>query len=243
MLGWVGKRLLSKGGPLLNILAVVPAYNEEESLEATVDGLQAACPWVDVLIINDGSKDRTGKICDARGYNHLDMPVNCGLTSGFQAGMKYALRNGYDAVVQFDADGQHLPEYIAPMAKAMEDEQADIVIASRFLEGERGHSLRHVGNALISWLIRITTGAKITDPTSGMRMFSQDMFEPYATGMDIGPEPDAVALLIRKRGAKVIEVPAHMRDRMAGESYLKPTKAILYMARTCLNILLFQWFR
>ena len=136
-----------------------------------------------------------------------------------------------------------LPDYIAPMAKAMEDQQADIVIASRFLEGERGRSLRHVGNALISWLIRITTGVTITDPTSGMRMFSKDMFDPYATGMDIGPEPDAVALLIRKRGAKVIEVPAQMRDRMAGESYLKPTKAILYMARTCLNILLFQWFR
>lgn len=71
MLGWVGKRLLSKGGPLLNILAVVPAYNEEESLEATVDGLKAACPWIDVLIINDGSRDRTGEICDARGYNQI----------------------------------------------------------------------------------------------------------------------------------------------------------------------------
>ena len=212
-------------------------------MQSTVEELQESCPDVDVLVVNDGSKDATGAICDREGYNHLDMPINCGLTSGFQAGMKYALRHGYDAAVQFDADGQHRPEFIAPMARAMEEAGADIVIGSRFLEGERGHSLRHIGNSLISRLIRATTGAAITDPTSGMRMFSRTMFEAFARGMDMGPEPDAVALLVRKMGAKVVEVPVDMRERQAGESYLSPAKAVTYMGRTCLNILFFQWFR
>ena len=227
----------------MKVLAIVPAYNEEESLERTMTSLQAACPQVDVLVINDGSRDATGEICDRNGYNHLDMPINCGLTAGFQAGIKYALRNGYDAAVQFDADGQHLPEYIPAMAKAMEDEDADIVIASRFLEGDRGHSLRHVGNALISGLIRLTTGVDITDPTSGMRMYRKNLFEDFARGFDIGPEPDSIAILITQDHAKVVEIPAQMRDRATGESYLKPARAVQYMARTCLNILLFQWFK
>ena len=94
----------------MRVLAIVPAYNEEESLQSTVEELMASCPDVDILVINDGSRDATGAICDREGYNHLDMPINCGLTSGFQAGMKYALRHGYDAAVQFDADGQHRPE-------------------------------------------------------------------------------------------------------------------------------------
>lgn len=227
----------------MKVLAIVPAYNEEESLERTVTELQQACPEVDVLIVNDGSSDATGAICDTHGYNHLDMPVNCGLTSGFQAGVKYALRNGYDAAVQFDADGQHRPEYIPVMAQAMAEQDADIVIASRFLEGTRGHSLRQLGNALISGLIKVTTGVRITDPTSGMRMYDRRLFEDFARGFDIGPEPDSIAVLITRDHAKVIEVPAEMRDREAGESYLKPTRAIVYMARTCLNILLFQWFK
>lgn len=226
----------------MEILAIIPAYNEQDSLKSTVEELQEQCPWVDILVINDGSRDRTGQICREEGYNHLDMPINCGLTSGFQAGMKYALAHGYDGAVQFDADGQHMPSYIAPMVQAMEERGADIVIASRFLQGERGHSLRHIGNRLISGLLKATCHATITDPTSGMRLFSSSMFEEYATGFDIGPEPDALALLIRQ-GAKVVEVPAKMRDRQAGESYLNPVRAITYMARTCLNILFFQWFR
>jgi glycosyltransferase involved in cell wall biosynthesis len=226
----------------MKLLAIIPAYNEEESLANTVDHLLAMVPDVDILVINDGSKDRTGAICVENGYNHLDMPVNCGLTAGFQAGMKYALANGYDAAVQFDADGQHLPEYLPVMAKALEENGADIVIASRFVEGDRKLTLRTFGNALISKLIKLTTGTVITDPTSGLRMFNRAMIETYAHAFDYGPEPDTIALLIRK-GAKVIEIPCTMQDRQAGESYLNASRAIRYMARTCLDIVLFQWLR
>lgn len=226
----------------MNVLAVIPAYNEEASLAATVAGLVATCPEVDYLVVNDGSTDGTEQVCVEEDLRHLCMPVNTGLSSVFRAGMKYAHRHGYDAVVQFDADGQHLPEYIPPMAKALEEQDADIVIASRVLAGEAPSGLRNVGSKLISWLIRTTTGAVITDPTSGMRMYNRRMIELFATGFDVHPEPDMVALVAR-RGGRVVEVPARMQDRQAGESYLTAGKSISYMLRTSLSILLYQWLR
>lgn len=226
----------------MNVLAIIPAFNEEESLADTVAGLVATCPHVDYLVINDGSTDGTERVCTELGLHHLCMPVNTGLTSVFRCGMKYAHRHGYDAAVQFDADGQHLPEYIMPMAEALSQQDADIVIASRVLSGEAPTGLRNVGSKLISWLIHRTTGAQITDPTSGMRMYNRRMIELFATGFDVQPEPDTVALVAR-RGGRIVEVPARMRERQAGESYLTAGASVKYMLRMCLSILLYQWLR
>ena len=88
----------------MRILAVIPAYNEEDCIEQTVRSLRAACPHVDYLIVNDGSTDATERICDEQKLNHVSLPINCGLACGFRTGMKYALRHGYDAAVQFDAE-------------------------------------------------------------------------------------------------------------------------------------------
>ena len=243
----------------MRVLAVIPAYNEEEVLAVTVKGLIATCPDIDYLVINDGSSDGTEQVCLDNGFHHLHMPVNTGLTSVFRTGMKYAYKHGYDAAVQFDADGQHLPEYIGPMAEALEQQDADIVIASRALAGEApaglrnmgsklalaGESpagLRNMGSKLISWLIRTTTGATITDPTSGMRMYNRRMIELFATGFDVQPEPDTIALVDR-RGGGVVEVPARMRERQGGESYLTAGASVKYMLRMSLSILLYQWLR
>lgn len=226
----------------MRVLAVIPAYNEEESLANTVTGLVKTCPDVDYLVIDDGSSDGTWDVCKEQGFHHLRMPVNTGLTSVFRTGMKYALRHDYDAVVQLDADGQHLPEFIPPMAAAMQGEQADIVIASRVLNGEAPSGLRNVGSKLISWLIKRTTGVVITDPTSGMRMYNRAMIKMFATGFDVQPEPDTVALVAR-RGGRIVEIPAHMLERQAGESYLTVGKSISYMLRMSLSILLYQWLR
>lgn len=226
----------------MKVLAIIPAYNEEECLGNTVSELTSVCPDVDYLVVNDGSHDRTPQICDELHLNHIDMPVNCGLTSGVKAGMKYAYRHGYDAAVQFDADGQHMPEYIPKMAEAMRREGADIVIASRSLAGGGAVGARGTGAKLITFFIKCATKQTITDPTSGMRMYNRSMIEKFARDFDIAPEPDTISLLIRK-GAKVIEIPAQMRDRQGGTSYLRYFSAISYMARTCLSLLLFQWFR
>lgn len=226
----------------MRILAIIPAFNEEECLEETIHNLVATCPDIDYLIVNDGSTDNTRLICERNNFSHVNLPVNSGLSVGFQTGMKYAERHDYDAVVQFDADGQHLPEYIHAMAETMEREKASIVIASRVLVNEGPTGARGVGSKLISALIRMTSGMDITDPTSGMRMYNKKTISEYAHNHDLTPEPDTVALLARK-GAIVKEVPARMQERQGGESYFDLPHVVMYMTRICLSILLFQWFR
>jgi len=97
------------------VLAIIPAYNEEENIVSTVEDLRAHAPEVDYVVINDGSRDRTAAICRERGYRLISLPVNLGLAGGFQTGMKYAMRHGYDFAIQFDADGQHSAAYIRDM--------------------------------------------------------------------------------------------------------------------------------
>lgn len=224
------------------VLAIIPAYNEEGSLQNTIEELKAVAPEVDFIVINDGSTDSTGGICRANGYPVLDLPVNGGLTVGFQTGMKYAARKGYGYAIQFDADGQHMPRYIDAMRKKMDDADADIVIGSRFVQFKKEHSARMFGSRIITFIVKMTTGKRISDPTSGMRMFNRRMIELFAKDMSLNPEPETIAHLIRK-GVMVEEVQVSMRDRTAGESYLNLTRSAAYMIRVCTSILFVQWFR
>ena len=226
----------------MRILAIIPAYNEQDCIQDTVLNLKRTCPEVDYLVVNDGSTDATRAICEQNKFSHVNLPVNSGLAVGFQTGMKYADRHEYDAAVQFDADGQHLPQYIPQMAEAMEREDASIVIASRALAGEGPTGARGAGSKIISALIRLTSGMRITDPTSGMRMYDRTVIKQFARGHDLTPEPDTVALLARK-GAKVYEIPAHMQERQGGQSYFDFAHVAAYMSRICFSILFFQWFR
>lgn len=226
----------------MRVLAVIPAYNEEESIVPTMEEFLDTDTGCDYVIINDGSSDETESICRQHGYNVISHPTNLGLTAGFQTGVKYALANDYDAVIQFDSDGQHVPSYIRPMVEKMERDGADIVIGSRFVKRKKSFSARMIGSRLITASIKLTTGKTITDPTSGMRLFNRAMMEEFAKRFDFGPEPDSVAYLMRK-GAKVSEVQVRMRDRAAGESYLNFAKSISYMARVVTSILIAQWVR
>lgn len=224
------------------VLAIIPAYNEEGSLQNTIEELKAVAPEVDFIVINDGSTDSTGGICRANGYPVLDLPVNGGLTVGFQTGMKYAARKGYSYAIQFDADGQHMPRYIDAMRKKMDETDADIVIGSRFVQFKKEHSARMFGSRIITFIVKMTTGKRVSDPTSGMRMFNRRMIELFAKDMSLNPEPETIAHLIRK-GVMVEEVQVSMRDRTAGESYLNLTRSAAYMIRVCTSILFVQWFR
>ena len=223
------------------VLLVIPAYNEEKNIERVVKRLQEEFPELDYIVVNDGSRDRTASICREKGFHLLDLPVNLGLAGCFQAGMRYAYEKGYAYAIQFDGDGQHRPEYIAPMERKMR-EGYDIVIGSRFLEGKKDWSMRMIGSRMIGAAIRLTTGARLTDPTSGMRLFSRKMIEEFALNLNYGPEPDTISFLI-KQGARVAEVPVIIDERTAGESYLKPLTAASYMARMLISILVIQNFR
>ena len=223
------------------LLIVIPAYNEEGSIERVVDDLIQNYPQYDYVVVNDGSRDRTAAICRSRGYRLIDLPVNLGLAGAFQTGLRYAAEHGYDCAMQLDADGQHLPRYIAPMLEELEA-GADIVIGSRFITVLKPRTLRMVGSSLISWAIRLTTGQPICDPTSGMRMFNRRLLEEFAQNLNYGPEPDTISYLI-KNGAVVKEVQVEMAERTAGESYLNFARSVQYMVKMGLSILLIQWFR
>ena len=223
------------------LLIVIPAYNEEGSIERVVDDLIQNYPQYDYVVVNDGSRDRTAAICRSRGYRLIELPVNLGLAGAFQTGLRYAAEHGYDCAMQLDADGQHLPRYIAPMLEKLEA-GADIVIGSRFVTVLKPRTLRMVGSYLISWAIRLTTGQPICDPTSGMRMFNRRLLEEFAQNLNYGPEPDTISYLI-KNGAVVKEVQVKMAERTAGESYLNFARSVQYMIKMGLSILLIQWFR
>ena len=226
---------------MLKLLIVIPAYNEAESITRVVDDLIQNYPQYDYVVVNDGSRDKTAAICRAKGYHLIDLPVNLGLAGAFQTGLRYAAENGYDCAMQLDADGQHLPQYIAPMLEMLED-GADIVIGSRFVTVLKPRTLRMLGSYLISWAIRLTTGRAICDPTSGMRMFNRRLLEEFAQNPNYGPEPDTISYLI-KNGAVVKELQVEMAERTAGQSYLNFAHSVQYMIKMGLSILLIQWFR
>ena len=226
----------------MRLLIIIPAYNESDNIVRVIDELEETVPQYDYVIVNDGSRDRTGEICREKDYHMLDLPANLGLTGAFQTGMRYAYENGYDAAIQFDADGQHDPKYIPDMVRIMEEKKADMVIGSRFVTEKKPHTLRMFGNTIIEIAIRLTTGKRLTDPTSGMRLYNRKLIQEMAYGVNFSPEPDTVSYLLRC-GADVEELQVNVRERTAGESYLSIGKSIRYMVQMCMNILFIQWVR
>lgn len=223
------------------LLIIIPAYNEEENIEAVVTFIQQQYNQYDYIVVNDGSKDRTADICRQNGYELLNLPINLGLAGAFQAGLKYAYLKGYSYAIQFDADGQHRPEFIEPMLERIK-QGYDIVIGSRFVNMKKGNSLRMVGSKMITVAIKMTTGIRVSDPTSGMRMFSRNMIKEFAQNLNYGPEPDTVSYLL-KNGAEISEVPVRMEERQAGESYLNLANSGKYMMKMLISILFVQNFR
>ncbi len=224
-----------------DVLILIPAYNESGSIESVIDNISNKYPQYDYIIVNDGSSDNTLNICKNNNYSYIDFPINLGLECGVVAGMKYAHRMGYKYIIQFDADGQHLPEYIEPMYNKIE-EGYDIVIGSRFVTKKKPFSARMMGSRLISGAIKLTTGKRIKDPTSGMRMYNRRCMEAFSKEINYGPEPDTISYLM-KNGYKVEEVQAEMQERMAGSSYLTFTRSIAYMTKMLTSILIIQNFR
>lgn len=223
------------------LLIIIPAYNEEENIQNVVEHIIKHYPQYDYVVVNDGSKDRTGSICREKGYELLDLPVNLGLAGAFQTGLKYAWERGYSYAIQFDADGQHRPEFIEKMLIRIK-EGYDIVIGSRFVVRKKDASMRMLGSRLITVAIKTTTGIRVADPTSGMRMFSRAMIEEFAKNLNYGPEPDTVSYLL-KNGARISEVQVQMEERQFGESYLNIIGSAKYMIKMLTSILIVQNFR
>lgn len=228
-------------GVHMRVLVIIPAYNEELNIKRVVSNLRDKYPQYDYVVVNDGSADSTSKICHEENFNIIDLPVNLGLAGAFQTGLKYADLKDYDCAIQFDADGQHRPEYIETLVKGIE-EGNDIVIGSRFVTQKKPLSMRMLGSRMIGWAIKVSTGKRVADPTSGMRMYSKKMIHEFASNINYGPEPDTISFLV-KQGAAIKEIQVEIDDRTAGESYLNWTKSMMYMLRMMISILFIQNFR
>ena len=167
-------------------LVIIPAFNESGSILRAVQDIKEHAPGFDYVVINDCSTDDTLQVCQKNGLNHVNLSVNLGIGGAVQTGYLYGCQNHYDVAVQFDGDGQHDAAYLEQMAEELVRTGSDMVIGSRFIEKEgfQSSGLRRVGIRYFSTLIRLVTGARVTDPTSGMRMVNRDVMPPMtAAGM------------------------------------------------------------
>lgn len=225
----------------LKVLVIIPAYNEESNVEKVINDIQTNSPFVDYVIINDGSKDRTLDILKKNHFNYIDSICNLGLFGAVQTGFRYSFENNYDCAIQFDGDGQHLAKYIPLLVDEIANGN-DIVIGSRFVNEKKPITARMLGSRLISLSIKIVTGEKIKDPTSGFRAYNKSCIREYALDMNNPPEPDTLVHMLKK-GKRIKEVQVQMKDRESGESYLNLTNTIKYMSRMIISIFLIQPFR
>lgn len=219
-------------------LVIIPAYNEEESIVETVKDIKENAPDFDYVVINDCSKDDTLAICRQNQINVLNLPINLGIGGAVQTGYLYAYNHGYDVAVQFDGDGQHDASYLDKMASVMAEENADMVIGSRFIEkqGFQSSGIRRVGIRYFAFLTKVLFGKKISDATSGMRMCNRKVIELFVKDYPRDyPEPETVCRLLRKK-CKVVETPVIMRERSAGVSSISMKKSIYYMVKVSLAI-------
>lgn len=223
----------------MKILIIIPAYNEEENIEKVVRNIVENFPQYDCLVVNDGSLDHTGELCEKKGYELLDLPINLGIGGAVQAGYLYARKNNYDIAIQIDGDGQHNISYAEQMIELLVHKEADIVIGSRFIkkEGFQSSGMRRVGIKLLSTLIRICTGTRIYDVTSGFRAVNRRFIEIYSRDYSSDyPEPEAIVTAVMY-GGKIKEVPVVMNERQGGISSIKLRNSVYYMIKVTLAIL------
>ena len=220
-------------------LVIIPAFNEADNIIKTVEDIRENAPECDFIVINDCSTDDTESICRERGYDVISLPVNLGIGGAVQTGYRFAARHGYSRAIQFDGDGQHPASYIDKLAECMDDDKTvDMVIGSRFIEkdGFQSSRLRRLGIGYFTKLIKLLTGVRITDPTSGMRLVNRCLIELFA--MDYPrdyPEPDSEVIILRK-GYKVREVPVEMRERGGGKSSISIKAGFYYMIKVSFAI-------
>lgn len=220
-------------------LIIIPAYNESASIERTVQTIKEHAPEFDYIIINDCSTDSTLQICQDNDFPVIDLPLNLGIGGAVQTGYLYAYENDYEAAVQVDGDGQHDPAFLNEMVKHLEEHQLDMVIGSRFIEmkGFQSSAIRRIGISYFSNLIKLLTGKRITDPTSGLRMVGKRVIKCFAKNYPKDyPEPESVVLILRK-GMKVKEIPVVMKERQGGVSSISAGKSVYYMIKVTLAIL------
>lgn len=239
-MGNIRKELVDEMDKKKKILIIIPAYNEADNLEKVIDNLTENFPQYDYIIVNDGSTDATRQVCMKNHYHVLNLPINMGIGCAVQTGYRYAQENGYDMAVQIDGDGQHDVAFLERMIRCMEEEQADCVIGSRFVEKEgfQSSGLRRTGIRFLSILGWMLTGVQVKDITSGYRLVNRRFICIFADDYPADyPEPEAM-VIAAVHGGRIREYPVVMRERENGTSSITLKKSVYYMFKVTLAMLI-----
>ncbi|VAV82791.1 Glycosyl transferase, family 2 [hydrothermal vent metagenome] len=221
------------------ILVIIPAYNEEDTIADVISDITVEQPAIDILVVNDGSSDRTSRVVkEAGGVRLIEHTFNMGVGAAVQTGYRYAVKHGYSVAVQVDADGQHLASELYKIIEPVLSGSADVVVGSRFLgHGDyKASVVRGVGIGFFASVVSTIIGRRITDPSSGFRatgrralFFLSEIYpEDY-------PEVEALVLL-HKKGLRIEEVPVTMAPRQGGKSSITTSRGIYYMVKVLLAI-------
>ena len=220
-------------------LVVVPAYNEADTVGRVVRAIHRHAPEWEVLVVDDGSTDKTGANARLAGSEVLRLPFNLGIGGAMQAGFVYALERGYDLMVQVDADGQHDPQEISKLVEAREEHPVDMVCGSRFIGADRHYPApisRRTGIHLFAFLLSRIVGQRVSDPTSGFRLYNRRAIELFARDYPHDyPEVEAVLMLHHHR-LRMREEQVHMYERGGGVSSISSGKSVYYMIKVLLAI-------
>ena len=221
----------------MRTLIIIPAYNEEKSILDTVNSIikynKKNKEKFDFVVINDGSKDKTEEILVNNNLNHIKLINNLGIGGAIQTGYKYALNHDYDIAVQFDGDGQHDINYVKDIIEPIKKGEANMVIGSRYIdkkkEGFKSSASRRMGIKIISFFIKLFTGKKVYDTTSGFRAVDKNIIQLFSSSYPTEyPEPVSEVTIL-KRKLKIAEVPVLMHERQGGKSSIHAWKNVYYM--------------
>jgi glycosyltransferase involved in cell wall biosynthesis len=225
---------MAQGPGATRTIAIIPAFNEEEALPAVLLELRQAVPDLDVVVISDGSRDRTASVARAAGVNVVELPYNLGIGGALQTGFRFAQRGGWARAVQVDADGQHDPGQIGALLDAL-DAGADLVIGTRFASRQGGYRIgRARGRAMgaMRIAVRMLSGRRFTDTSSGFRAFDADVIAFFADTYPSEYMDSVEALLLALReGFAVVEVPVTMRERQAGRASNRNLRLVYHFIR------------
>lgn len=231
----------------IKILVIIPAYNEEKRIASVIRGVKDHLPPTEVLIVDDGSDDRTRWAAMEAGAQVLSHPINLGYGAALQTGYKFALEKGCEAIVQMDGDGQHDPSFIPELLRVIQRGEVDIVIGSRFLKtgsmisaGEiyRAPFIRRLGMRVFGTITSLIIQQKITDSTSGFQAMNCRVLEWVSSDKFPWDYPDAdVIIMLHRAGFRIKEVPVHMFESQDKKSMHSGWKPIYYVFKMFLSIL------
>lgn len=227
--------------PTARVLIIIPAWNESESIASVIGEINAALPFVDVLVVDDGSQDDTSAVAKAAGAIAVRLPYNLGVGGAMRLGYRYARDHGYDAAVQVDADGQHNPAYVPKLLDGLAG-GSSLVIGARFA-GEGDYEVRgprRWAMTMLSLVLSRIAHTKLTDTTSGFRACDRELIGLFADWYPVEYLGDTVETLVRtlRLGHTVSQIPVSMRQRQSGTPSQSPAKAMLYLGRAFFALIL-----